>query len=294
MGCRECYAWGEIEEGYFREAADSVMEKLEGEEDIDFSIVAIEGDEHCDDILEKVPVEDEDSFLERCREAETSVSFRSGGGEFIVIRADRDFVREDPEALRGLIAHELMHTVQRRKGVGDLIEESAKEYQDSMIDELRDSGLSDDQINHFVHTVFENAIYSLKDLFTNTSLIEQSFSPELESYYGHMLGLESYCPVPEFYGKEAEVEEVMEAVSFELGLLPSWLPFKGLEREESERIRQRLKECYQRDLPEVTRYVEELEEVYEEKHGDREEFVDAYFHKIVELTIGVIEKKTGE
>ncbi|MDY6774268.1 MAG: hypothetical protein SVS85_03625, partial [Candidatus Nanohaloarchaea archaeon] len=101
--------------------------------------------------------------------------------------------------------------VQRDEDLGGEIEEAAKRYQDEMIERLRESGLEDEEINRFIYTVFQTAIYTLKDLFTNKELIEQGFVEELETYYYHMLDLESFCPSPDFYGEEAELEEVQDA-----------------------------------------------------------------------------------
>ncbi|MDY6773999.1 MAG: hypothetical protein SVS85_02265, partial [Candidatus Nanohaloarchaea archaeon] len=134
MRCQECYSYGDVESGYFEEQAERVMQKLEGEEDIEFTIVAVDTENQCGDAFEQIPVEDREDFLDKCRSAETSVSFRSGEQEFIIIKTDKEFLLEEPEALRGLLAHELMHTVQRDEDLGGEIEEAAKRYQDEMIE----------------------------------------------------------------------------------------------------------------------------------------------------------------
>ncbi|MDY6762049.1 MAG: hypothetical protein SVY41_03295 [Candidatus Nanohaloarchaea archaeon] len=289
MQCQQCYSFGDIDAEYFQEQADAVMDKLQGEEDIAFSIAAIGDETECEDAFDEIPVEDREDFLETCRNADTSVSFSSAGQEFIIIKTDKEFLYDDPVALQGLLAHELMHTVQRDDELGAAVEEAAKRHEEEMIETLRDAGLSDQEINRFIHTVFQTAIFTLKDLFTNRTLLEQGFVDELESYYHHMLGIDTFCPAPDFYGEEASVEEIQDAITFELGLLPAWLPFQALDRERSNRIRDRIEECYEAEIPRVAEYVHRLEGLYAEKIDDREAFMDAYFSEMVEHAAELME-----
>ncbi|MDY6768994.1 MAG: hypothetical protein SVW02_02715, partial [Candidatus Nanohaloarchaea archaeon] len=282
MQCQQCYSFGDLDAGYFKEQADAVMEKLEGEEDIAFTIAAIGDGDQCEAAFEEIPVDDREEFLETCRGAETSVSFRAGDQEFIIIKTDKEFLLEDPAALQGLLAHELMHTVQRDDDLGEAVEAAAKQHEDEMIDTLRGAGLSDQEINRFIHTVFQTAIYTVKDLFTNTELVRQGFVSELEAYYHHMLGVDTFCPAPDFYGEEASVGEIQDAITFELGLLPAWLPFKALDRDRSNEIRQRIEDCYEEEIPRVADYVHRLEGLYTDRIDDPEEFLDAYFSQLVE------------
>lgn len=293
MKCQGCHSFGDVGADYFDEQASMVLEKLEGEEDIGFSIIAIDDTEQCSDAFEQIPVKDREDFLETCRGTETSVSFRSGGQEFIIIKTDKEFLYEDPGALRGLLAHELMHTVQRDGELEEKVEDGAKRYEQEMIDSLTDSGLTDEEMNRFIHTVFQTAIYTLKDIFTNTALIEQGFVEELEAYYHHMLGLENFCPMPDFYGAEASVDDIQDAITFELGILPAWLPFKALDRERSNRIRERIEECYEKDIPTVADYVHRLEELYADTYAESEEFIDAYFQQVVQHSIELMDRAEG-
>ncbi|MDY6769149.1 MAG: hypothetical protein SVW02_03530 [Candidatus Nanohaloarchaea archaeon] len=286
---QNCYSFGDIDAAYFEEQAEAVMAKLEGEEDIAFSIAAIGDASQCEDAFEAIPVEDREDFLETCREADASVSFSSSGQEFILIKTDKEFLLEEPTALRGLLAHELMHTVQRDDDLGQRIEDAAKRHEDEMIGTLREAGVSDPEINRFIHTVFQTAIFTLKDLFTNRDLINQGFVEELEAYYHHMLGMDSFCPAPGFYGEEASVAEIQDALTFELGLLPAWLPFQALERDRLEAIRQRIEECYEEDIPRVAEYVHALEDLYAEEMDDPEAFMDAYFSQLIDHAASLME-----
>ncbi|MCJ7479280.1 MAG: hypothetical protein MUP63_03845 [Candidatus Nanohaloarchaeota archaeon QJJ-7] len=289
MGFQECYSFGGLDSGYFEGQAEQVMEKLEGEEDIDFTIVALSEGEQCGEAFDQIPVQDREDFLETCRGAETSVSFCSSGQEFIIIKTDKEFLVEEPKALRGVLAHELMHTVQRDGDLENEIEEAAKRYEKEMIETLRDGGLSDEEINRFIYTVFQASIYTLKDLFTNKVLVEQTFVEELETYYYEMLGVDEFCPSPDFYGEEAELEEVQDAITFELGILPAWLPFKSLDRARSDEIRSRIEECYEEGIPEVAEYIHHLEDLYEGTINDPAAFIDTFFQQVVEHSLELMQ-----
>lgn len=290
MGCETCYSWGETDTEYFREQADAVFDKLEGEEDIAFSIVAVDSKTRCVEAADEIEPDDRDAFIENCMGAETSVSLTSGGQEFIIVKADKEFLRDDPAALRGLIAHELMHTVQRDSGIEDEVEAVARAYEDEMVSALTGSGLSKARINRFIHTVFQTAIFALKDVHANAALIEQSFTADLEAYYHHVLGLDEFCPAPGFDRSDADVADVQDALTFELGILPAWLPFLAMDRDEAGTIRERLSECYEDDLPAVQDYIRDLADLYGDTYADNpDRFRERFFEQLVEQSIDLMQ-----
>ncbi len=292
MGCEGCHAWGDIDTAFLREQADAVMDRLEGEEDIRFSIVAIDSPDRCREAAETIDADDVEAFIEDCRTAQTSVSLTSGGQEFIILRPGRDFLAEDPAALRGLIAHELIHTVQRRNGVEEAVEQAAKDYQDAMVDRLAASGLDRDEIMRFIYTVFQTAIYALKDIEANTALIRQGFADDLTAYYRQMIGIDEFCPAPDFHGEDASLESVEDAITFELGLLPAWLPFVVHEPDDASIIRDRLEECYEPHIPDVADYIAALQDLYADIYrDDPAAFRHRFFIQVVERSLDLITRK---
>lgn len=285
---------GDMETDFFEENVAQVMDKIDGLEDVEVDFVVIEDTERCGHVFDFVDIEDQDAFLKNCENALTSVSYRAEGQEIIVIKADKEFIRENGKALRGLLAHELMHVIHRRSGVEEEIQEASKKYADRMVHELRDLNLTDDEISRFISTVFATAIFCLKDIYANTDLIEQSFTAELEEYYYHMLGLEGYCRVPAFYREEVTLDEVENALAFELGLIPAWLPFQELDRDASNDIQERIRECYERDIPDVAARMRPLVDLYQEKYDDTDTFKDAFFDHVLTSAYHLIESKRGQ
>lgn len=294
MQCEHCYTAGpDLDPEFFRDCVETVMEKMTYGTDTPVSVVAVTDPADCQQLLDRVAVEDETKFLENCQSAQTSISYRANDQEFILLKADKEFITSNKSALRGLIAHELMHTVQRRKGIEKEIEEAARSYQDDAIQQLQELGLDNAQVTRFIRTVFQTAIFSLKDIYANTDLIRESFAADLEEYYYHMLGIEQYCPAPEFYGEEAEPAEVQDALSFELGLLPAWLPFEALNHSEADKIRHRIEECYEKDIPQVAYYVHTIRDLYHDKYDNPGEFKNLFFQQIVDSAAQALSKKLG-
>ncbi len=291
MDCKRCFTTSGIDQAFVEERVREVVEKLDHTEDISVTVVAVADADECGAVLDEIDVADEEAFLRNCEDADTSISYRAADEEFVLIKADKPFVQENASALRGLLAHEMMHTVQRRQGIEQDIETVARSHEEEAITRLRDLGMDDQEIGGFIRTVFQTAIFALKDLYANTELIQQSFVADLEEYYHHMLGIDEFCPAPDFYGEEAELYEVQEAIAFELGLLPAWLPFEALSRPEADRLRHRIQDCYEQDLPQVSYHIHDIRDLYHDQYNQRDEFKNRFFQEIFTSASDVIEKK---
>lgn len=287
------YTQGGLDEEYFTQNAKAVVEKMEGLEGIDFDIVAINEPRQCKDLFKEFSIKDRETFLKNCQEALTSISYRAEDQEIIVIKADKPFLRENAAALRGLLSHELMHIVHRHNGVEQQVQETAKTFADEIVHHLEDMGFADTEIREFIGTVFATLIFCLKDIHANTDLIEEGFTDDLEEYYYHMLGIEDYCRVPAFYGDEATYEEVLDAIAFELGLLPAWLPFKALDRDASEKMLKRIQECYEQEIPIVAEHIHNVLDIYDRIHEDSTTFNHEFFEQVLDSTYKILEKKQG-
>lgn len=287
-----CHTQADMDTAYFEENVEQVVKQLDGLAGIEFDIVILDDLDHCHRVVDELPITDETTFKETCRDAATSVSYRAAGEEIIVIKADKPFITEDAAALRGLLAHELMHVVHRHDGTEEAIQNVAKQHTQDIIADLQDHGLTDQEIGHFIGTTYATAIFCLKDIYANTDLIEQGFTADLEAYYENMIGLDEYCKVPDFYGREATVEDVANAMAFELGLLPAWLPFYTLDREASNSIRRRIKDCYERDLPQLAAHMQSIVDLYQEIYDETDTFKHRFFEHVIDSAIHVITART--
>lgn len=289
-----CHVQDGLDEDFFTKHAEQVLSKIDGLDGIDVDIVAIRNPAQCGDLVKDLPVTEKEEFVQNCEDALTSVSYRTEGHEIIVIKADKPFISNNPAALRGLLAHELMHVVHRHNGVEEAIQNAAKDYTQEAIQRLRELGMTDTEIGGFIGTVFATAIFCLKDIYANTDLIQQTFTADLEEYYYNILGVDGYCRVPDFYGKEATIDDLENALAFELGLVPAWLPFEQLDRDTSDRVQQRIHECYERDLPDVSAHMKELGALYQDTYDNPELFRQRFFEQVIKISCDVIAQKLSE
>ena len=286
----QIYVAGDLDEEFFQERAVEVLYKIEGEEGIDFNLIVVGGREDCDEIFDEIPIEKKEKFTEQCHDVKNSTSFKAGDQEFIVIKADKEFLKENEKACRGLIAHELTHTIQRHQGLEKLIEEAAFSKIEKFIDDFKEEGFSDDVAREILISVMKTAIFCLKDIHANTDAVRQSFYSDLQEYYYHELGMDDFCPKPDFYGEEAELQEVVKVIKFELQLLPSWLPFEAMERDERGRVRKKIEDFYEANVKEVAYYIHRLRDVYHDEYGE-EGFLDDFFEEVFQAFKDAIDAK---
>lgn len=285
-----CIVHPDLDHEFLDQRVEEVEEQFEGEEYLDYTYVFIRDTDDCMDLSEEIDTEHRDEFIQIC-EREGSSSFRIDDTEYILITIDRPFLEENKSACRGLIAHELVHTVQRATGLEEEIEEAGQAYTDSVAQELTDRGFTKDDAIRFIKTVLSTAILCLKDIYANTELIRQGFSEDLEEYYYHMLDINDYCPLPKFYNDEESLEDIEAALAFDIRLIPAWLPFEGLDREKSQEIKDRIQECYQSNIPQTSYHVDKIRHLYHDEFHKSDQFKTKFFQKVLESSYNVIDKK---
>lgn len=278
-----------LDKEYFTERAQEVADRLEGEESITFTVLFMHDTEGCKEMADKIGISEEE-LRQACKKGHSS-SIRVDEREYIVVSVDEAFIREDEAAARGLIAHEIMHTVQRYTGLEEDIEEAGIDNVDRVVNGLMDRGFSSEEATAFLKKIVSTAILALKDIYSNTVLVKQGFSSDLETYYYRMLGIDEFCPMPEFYQQENHLPDVIDAIEFELQLLPAWLPFEGLDREKADRIRERIKECYEVNLPDTAQYINRISDLYHKDFADSHEFRRRFFEEIITSSFAILDTK---
>lgn len=276
-----CIVGDDLDQDFLEQRVHEVLDRIEGEEDLDFTYVFTGSEKDCAAIAEDLGVADPDDFVAHCKQPHSS-SFRSGGSEFLTVKIDEPFLEEDEAACRGLIAHELAHTVQRDNGIEDSIEEAAADHASTVPSQLDDEGFDKVQSIDFIETVLSTTVLCLKDIFANSLLIEQGLTDDLLAYYTAMLGLEEFCPQPEFYaqGEAGSVDDLSDAMRFELQLVPAWLPFTRCGPEKHQLIHDRISECYHGNIPRSEERSTVLEAVYADAFEDPQEFIDRFLDTV--------------
>ncbi|MFX0205789.1 MAG: hypothetical protein ACFFDT_07350, partial [Candidatus Hodarchaeota archaeon] len=173
----------------------------------------------------------------------TSFSWGFAEQEFVFIRLEKTspLLRlENQRGLRGLILHEILHSVQRQRGFEvslrsslvltlDLFEQLAAMVPSEHFDK--------NEIISFLTEISQVAFYTLKDIYVNYELIKRGYGELLLDYYKSSLGFEesNLITPPRFEtslllkkGKK-DLIETARAFNYTTSLLPTWLPFMQLD-----------------------------------------------------------------
>ncbi|MDY6789050.1 MAG: hypothetical protein SVV03_03740 [Candidatus Nanohaloarchaea archaeon] len=287
----ECIIHPDLDQKFYKENIHRVVAKLQAEESADFTFLVLRGEQDCAKVSEMAEVHE--NVVRSACDRDAPSSFGTTEGEFIALIVDKPFLQENGQALRGLVAHELMHTLQRYRGIEDQIENAAHARTDSIVKKFEEIGFSQEDALKFIKEVLSNAVFCLKDIFSNTELVKQGFSKDLSEYYYHMLDVGNYCPLPEFYGEEEEFDEILKAIAFDLQLIPTWLPFETLDQKRAKEIKSRIKDCYEKNIPQTAYYINDIRHLYHDQFDEEEEFINLFFEQILNSSYKLLEKKLG-
>ncbi len=288
----ECFIHPELDEKFYKDQIHRVVAKLKAEEAAEFTFIVMRGEQDCGKMSDMAEVH-EDVIRGACENNAPS-SFGTTEGDYILLLVDKEFLQENEQALRGLIAHELMHTLQRHEGIESEIEKAAHSRTQAIVEEFENKGFEREAAMLFIEKVMANAVFCVKDLFSNTELVQQSFSRDLSEYYYNVLDVGNYCPLPNFYGEEEEFEEILEAIAFDLQLIPTWLPFETLEQKQAKEIKDRIEDCYHKNIPQTAYYINEIRHLYHDQFGEDEEFINRFFQQIIDSSYKLLNKKLSK
>ncbi|MFX1512743.1 MAG: hypothetical protein ACFFCQ_09170 [Promethearchaeota archaeon] len=173
----------------------------------------------------------------------TSFSWGFEEQEFVFIQLEKTsplLLTENQSGLRGLILHEILHSVQRQRGfdVGlrnslvltlDLFEQLAAMVPAELFDK--------NELINFLKEISRMAFLAMKDIYVNYEMIKRGYGDLLLDYYEASLGFEEFSSItpPKFEtyslikkGKK-DLIEVTQAFGYTISLLPTWLPFMTLD-----------------------------------------------------------------
>ncbi len=173
----------------------------------------------------------------------TSFSWGFEEKEFVFIRLEKTsplIKTENQSGLRGLILHEILHSVQRQRGF-DIRLRNSLVFTLDLFEQLAamvpPENFDKNEIVSFLKEISQVAFLTLKDIYVNYELIKRRHADQLLDYYMASLGFEESSPIipPRFEtssllktGKR-DLTEISRAFSYTISLLPTWLPFMTLE-----------------------------------------------------------------
>lgn len=237
----------------------------------------------------------------------TNVSFSWGyyEYEFIFIIITDKYIIDVPSALIGLIVHEIIHGLERQRGLEDDLRRSLditiKTFSD--IAELIPKYIKSDLIT-LLRNIGEIAVYTLKDLYVNREAIERGFSNEILDQYKFIFEIESLdgpslqkFPKLELNLQKIEKNKLVNLNEFEkafitiLGLSTAWLPFtrlsSGYHKQQALEIKQFITETYEK-VQVISERFRHLENVYLTEFSFSKKFHQRWFSEVFSIVVDIL------
>ncbi|MFX0095931.1 MAG: hypothetical protein ACFFBD_29605 [Candidatus Hodarchaeota archaeon] len=265
--------------------------------------------------IRKLPLGEDkkDRLIQVLENSTTSISWGDEDIETVILIFDNpsDALSLSKMALAGLFLHEMMHSVQRQRGLEDDLQRSmafSLDFFNGLAEFIPKGHFSKEDVTAFLKSISQFAAFALKELYVNTELIRRGRSLELLEYYEALLGLKSNIKStiqpPEFqklYEKGKIVLETLSelelAINYTMSLLAVFIPFSKTNRvkneglkERAERIRNQITEQYFSALPEYMHEFLRLDDLYITTFAFNEafhrKFFGNFFNTVLEFILG--------
>ncbi|PWI47588.1 hypothetical protein CEE45_11080 [Candidatus Heimdallarchaeota archaeon B3_Heim] len=178
------------------------------------------------------------------RPFQSSFSWGFQDKEFVFIRLEETtklFLKKNRKGLTGLIIHEVLHGVQRQRGLEIRLHDSldfSLDFFTQLAEIIPPEKYNRTQIMSFLKQISQLALFALKDIFVNVELIKRGMAEWLIIFYRDELGFGEDLEIkPPQYETEFEkgvvkvkdLDSFATAFTYTLSLIPIWLPFMVLE-----------------------------------------------------------------
>ncbi|MHA2074170.1 MAG: hypothetical protein ACW97X_06095 [Candidatus Hodarchaeales archaeon] len=185
---------------------------------------------------------------------QTSFSYGHQDKEFVFIQLDKTsplLHTTHQDGLKGLIIHEILHSIQRQRGLEVRLKNSlvfSLDLFEELASILPPGIFNKEDIINFLKQISQVALLTLKDLYVNVEMIKRNFCSPLTDFLTAELGIEKpdlVIPLkfdsPFQKGKISvtDLNEFAQAFNYTLSLIPAWLPSMVLEVDSKDYTRTR-------------------------------------------------------
>ena len=275
----------------FQQALETLEKRLPEISEVPHLSIYVVVEGHEDELpLKDLPRNVADSFKLLSTTSTTSFSYTDRGKNLILIKIPEDetFLLTNKAALQGLLAHELMHSILRMRGFDDILRTCFGKVLNETLPQIENLPYSKKSVTSFFINIGKNSILVLKDLYANNELIRKGFARELLEYYSRLFGLGKTCPLPIFHKikegkplKQRELPYLGDIISFELQLIPAWLPFLKTHRRVARRLKHHIYQCFEKDLGFIPGTFHEIQLLYLTEFSMTCQFQEDYYRQIL-------------
>jgi hypothetical protein len=175
---------------------------------------------------------------------QTSFSYGYKDKEFVFIQLEKESLllkSAHRNGLIGLIYHEILHSIQRQRGLEVRLSNSlvfSLEFFTNLASIMPPESFDHDELVTFLKQISQVALFSLKDIFVNVEMMKRRLSNPLIDFYSVELRLEESevitPPILEIPFQKGEIkikdlDEFAKAFNYTISLIPVWLPTMVLE-----------------------------------------------------------------
>lgn len=224
------------------------------------------------------------AFAHQFEQERTSMALTHGEIEVIVVLVSgtNSYLKTNQRACVGTIAHELTHVLHKREGLYEYMDACFENNFSKYFAELAKSKTAPkaQELAAIAANLGSTASYVLKDLYMIQELISRGLGDYvLEDYYQQ---LSRPIAPPKLYAnfKNANKEQMLAAINYELSLLTVVLPFEAYPNPKAKKLMQAIHKRYEKNIPEVVKEFLGLDRLYDEEFGWSWEFQRKFFTEV--------------
>jgi len=271
-------------------------------------LLVIDDPKYFKEIEKRIPLNLRKEFRETYFDDPTSMSITAGKFDLIIISISsttEKYLRTNAKALQGVMSHELMHVVQRRRGLDRKIRADAIRAYKEFILKVKKLYVNMDKshVDRIFAEVGRQANFVLKDLYANDELIKLGLGDGLladySNYYvikGRALSSVNYVKSGHKKIRKKPGKDIYDSVNYILGLMPVIVPFEREYMKDknratramlnyiSENYENRMKHLSKEMAPVITYSIKNLR--------DTSVFRKNYFKKIFKVTEKLIRESS--
>jgi hypothetical protein len=224
-------------------------------------------------------------FQRFCAKERISFSYSYGDTHTVVIwvTPEKPFLRSNVKATAGLMAHELMHTLLRVKGLDARLTEHYLESYEKLHPMLRELPFGHSRIIGFFDRIGGESVMTLKEIYANMDLLKRGCGEYLLEYYYNKIGTEKYCPMPVFYKgrlKEAHLDQIEKAILFQLSLMSAGVPFEHYGHPMAKALIKHMERCYERNIADITKEMHDVRDFVLKNLSNSPAFHKSFFKRV--------------
>lgn len=236
---------------------------------------------------------------------QTSFSYGYEDKEFVFIRLEKSsslLKSAHKNGLIGLILHEILHSIQRQRGLEVRLQNSlvfSLEFFTELASIMPPESFDQDELVVFLKQISQFALFALKDIYVNVELMKRDLSSPLIDFYNVELRLEESelitPPILDIPFQKGEIKikdlnEFAKAFNYTISLIPVWLPTMVLEEnsidyEPSRKLKHHIFNKYYINPSLITREMWHIENIFLTSFSFSKSFHLKWFGAIFNLAL---------